>query len=835
MTRAEFIEQTANLLKLIPDTSLNVSYFTDVPLEHDKLAYINAAVSNGLINGDGNSVLRPDDEITLSEAVKIIVTALGYEFIAENQGGYPFGYMKTAGDLELISDINQNMDSALKKGDMCILFYQALMAQVYEKEISGTNEKFYLSEDTLLNKIYSLDEIKGVVTATYETSLNGLSASLGEESIQIDGVTYEIESPYEADLLGYSVRAYINTKTDVISCITADKARNSELVLPARDIENVKTDNQQIVYTYGTESGKERSVSIKDAYIIFNGQDCNVYDASDLMPESGYVTLIDNNYDGKYDVVKITSYIDIVVSNINKTSETVYSKSGSMLFDLSSDAGQTVKIFSASTGESLTIDDISPTDVLSIAESKANSKGKLVKIILKRDPVKGVVTSIDDTQVTLDNNLKYEFLPGLTDRPQVGKNVTLYINVDGMVVYFEKDITFNTDQYGILTHAYKEEGTEKIAVRIFNENEEFVRYECAERVKIDGVSYDINKKSDQILLQFKKLPSGGFIDETVRQLIRFQLNSDGKLTMIDTTVDNSEEQDDEERLIKEEVPIDVQYKSADRNFGQKFIIDDNTVIFGVSADIRDEQQYQVLSSNIYKNDARYNQSPLEEKNPYTGESMYRLNPYSYSEVRVPKVLMDISDHGEGAYMGDFTPLSIVKDVMTVYDEENDAVVQQVTTFTDGAETSFKIEDGKEGLPPLDEGDLILYASNKDGYLQEIEKIYDADGDDENVVLKQGSNLGNSIHATMYSFRYGKAAVKEGNVFSFRPFGVSNPSNYFVFSAQHAKIYKYNYEANTCVKGDAGSIIDIDSAGESAPDMIVMTRYSDTNTIIIFEE
>ena len=50
----------------------------------------------GVTGGIGNGMFGPEDPVTYEQAVKMIVSALGYDLVANNKGGYPTGYLAVA-------------------------------------------------------------------------------------------------------------------------------------------------------------------------------------------------------------------------------------------------------------------------------------------------------------------------------------------------------------------------------------------------------------------------------------------------------------------------------------------------------------------------------------------------------------------------------------------------------------------------------------------------------------------------------------------------------------------------------------------------------------------
>ena len=70
--------------------------YADVSAETADYSWILIAKNNGWINGDENSNFRPNDNITEIEAVKMLLSTAGYDWLANMCGGYPKGYRAAA-------------------------------------------------------------------------------------------------------------------------------------------------------------------------------------------------------------------------------------------------------------------------------------------------------------------------------------------------------------------------------------------------------------------------------------------------------------------------------------------------------------------------------------------------------------------------------------------------------------------------------------------------------------------------------------------------------------------------------------------------------------------
>ena len=97
ITRAEMVNMLIRERKissyLSADTPNEEINFTDVDNEHPMYEAIKTAVNAKMISGYGDGTFRPDEYVTYEQAIKMILSMLGYEPMADMYGGYPTGYM----------------------------------------------------------------------------------------------------------------------------------------------------------------------------------------------------------------------------------------------------------------------------------------------------------------------------------------------------------------------------------------------------------------------------------------------------------------------------------------------------------------------------------------------------------------------------------------------------------------------------------------------------------------------------------------------------------------------------------------------------------------------
>ena len=150
-TRAEFISLA---VKLAASDEVNgEAAFSDVSDSHWAAVAIKSAAALKLISNAAE--FYPDETITLAQADKITVAALGYAEYAEANGGWPSGYIAQANTLRL----NRGVTSAekLTRYDALCIIRNALETDIMTISSVG-NSREYESLDgrTPLNEYYDI-------------------------------------------------------------------------------------------------------------------------------------------------------------------------------------------------------------------------------------------------------------------------------------------------------------------------------------------------------------------------------------------------------------------------------------------------------------------------------------------------------------------------------------------------------------------------------------------------------------------------------------------------------------------------------------------------------
>lgn len=569
VSRAEFTAFVVRIMNMENIDMTNLNTFNDVPSSHWAAKTIQTAVSLGIIEGVGNGKFEPDRQVKLDEAVKILVTALGYSQAAENAGGYPYGYSKFGTRLNLYKQL-PTVDEYLTREATCVLIYNALQAEIYDQ----TEETI---KGTMLEEYLNFTAIKGTVNAT-PFYRDGEKPNRRE--IVIDGNVYLCDDPYADEYIGCICVAYalIDRGESVIKYIQFIEDTKS-LTIAAEDI-SPATNLNKFVYFDGDE---KKSLSLDSNLTVFYNSDAvkpENQSAATLIPEKGCVILRDGNGNGEYDVILVEEYTDYVVQYISE--DVVYGKFGEKL-----DLSENEKIVILKDGKEISIEDIKNGDVLSAVVS---ADGERTKIYVSDENAEGYIKYVEEysgsTVYGMEDSktaeeIELRLSKGYLNAQSSGKYGTLKLKNDPnrkLRVYFNKfgfvsDITElykeDTLQYGWLVATYwknntlRSSGSFKI-LTIAN------RYEIFENRNGEKIRYGNNKG-------VIKDEEASYVAERMKypkQLVKYRLDEDGYLVEIhqfDATTRT-------DYFSKGPVDTELMYYN-DGVFGNRFYIDQNTAVF----------------------------------------------------------------------------------------------------------------------------------------------------------------------------------------------------------------------------------------------------------------
>lgn len=737
ISRAAFAVITAKAFRL-NEGSTNV-YFGDVTRERSDIYEINALCEAGIVSAETRS-FRPDDDITVSEAVKIMISAAGYDAAAQSMGGYPNGYMRLASDLDIVE---YSDSESLTYAEAVNLVYNTLCVNAmhvsgFAKD--GENLKYEKDSERIIEKLWDIYLEKGTLEACFTASLSDKTVGKGE--VVISGVQYICSDGIEAeDYLAEGVDyVYADDDADpVLIYLAPSKNNKRHLDISSIDIEEFNVADYTLRYL---NRGASKTANIaRNAKVYLNGSLYTdslsaVIDDFTARRKHGNIKLIDSGL-GKYDIVIINSARNIVSAQTSDDGETLYNMANA---NDNIDLGAYTNIdIRTEKGSETTLQITSPT-VLSVSESVDK---RFLKIVVCKETVSGKIIGIendgDEDIVTIGEKtaLLDAGYASVFIKLQQGSSYTVYLDNFGYIAYAETILAGSLVPGLMLDFKVNRDEDEKSYIKIFTKDETVEKYQLAEKLKMDGKSYSRRTSAIDIAANMPEtdgiVTRNGSIDYDASapavkiQVIRYQLDDDGKIKEIDTI--NVGDNEDKKSSLSE---IDNTYKyskmrvrwtSGTMRFGSAILYNSSaTVIFGkpltnslgqlVDDDgnvLMKDGEPAVMSDDMYTTKI----TPVD--NEQYNVSGYKYTPDSmYADV----ILMEYAAAA-------LETKTFVYSTQTQELNDDDEVIT-VAKLWDGATLKkYELTD-KDLFAGINRGDLVrCMVGEKDGKVYGTVKIYDS--------------------------------------------------------------------------------------------------------------
>ena len=522
----------------------NKVVFSDVPLSHNEVSYIELANELHIISGDSKGLFKPGEPITKLAAVKMLVCALGYGAQAEEKGGWPVGYMFKAAELKLLNSLNFGPDEVADAGFVAIVLDNALDVKIFDDAFTGSKYGYIESRNiTLLeNLLADRVEEKGIVERTY-TQAVGTNLNIAKDEVMIDGVIYKSSISVEESLLGKSVKfVYSNENGEkIIESLYENSVNNAELSLVVGDV--VRSDEHSLDYELGE---KERTATLDDDYVLlYNNRILNGVSIQDLDLSYAEVRLVDNDSNSNYDYIFINIPKVLQIKNINAADERIFLKSGRLNgSDVVDYGSKDMTIVTGSVyGKEIALEDIKDESYILFWGSR---DGRYLEMTVLDKTIEGMVDSINADEGIIGMSER-EFSVakiegGLYDKLtqlRVGETYLFYTDQYGRIVAIDEDYDPKIYKYGYVFKKAPGKGLSKtIGLKIMLGTEvksvetkgkageyklygqldqEFKNYYTTENVKFNG-----DKGSHENMYDLVKTGS----------IIKYKLNSKGLINEI---------------------------------------------------------------------------------------------------------------------------------------------------------------------------------------------------------------------------------------------------------------------------------------------------------------
>lgn len=877
VTRAEITKMIVDALaeRSSAEASTESTKFADVSADHWAKGYINQGVAKGFIAGMSDTEFDPDANVTYVQAQKMLVSAIGYETYAQAQGGWPTGYKTYAASLDITKGISGITDSTeLTRAQVAQMIDNAMDAPLcviasWKTEWNGSKTpnlevrdgKEGRAYETLFTEKHDAYKVYGRVTETSKTG-----------SVDTDKVTFQVEkadnfddeevkadSPVSEDMYIGDSKAdnYLRTysqaliqKNDddefTILSIAAAAANKSVTVASEDFDENKSTDEALYFFPAGTTKGstKYQLDTTNGVTIYINGVESSksIAELRDYLDknETASVTLQKETETGststsaKYNTIMVSSYVTAIVDEvIDKTNETsvnfdTYSSGIQAKMTVNKDDDNYTYSFKLD-GKDIEAKDLQQNDVLNISYDTTGSfkDSSFYDVIVTRNVVDGVkCTSINDSkgEYTIGGT-KYKAAEGMDIDVETSTEYSLYLDHFGRIAKADENSV--SKNYGVLKNIYKKAGGDYMAQIItkkgteeeykvdsdkVNEYATYLKYatfysDAKKENKIDTTTKDWQSKVvafDEPKYSTSQPKSVAYPEQVVEYSVS---SSSNKITIKNGGVIAP-------------TAADAEYKESGNKIGSVKMAD-STVILDLS-EVDTKDSYSVVSSlNDGSNYVAYGYDKSKSDNTYR---------------------FVIITEGTSSVFNSETQLAIFNG-SEVIDKDGDKTAYNLVV--NGEEKQFVLDDdvvitGNAGKTvaedAFDEGDVLVYATNSEGYISRIYSVFAAQNvlngssfEDfrTNAFKKQSSVLADTKFADLLSdddndvnVVFGPVVDKSGSNITIGTVTTNAEGKYVVnydegleVNYSNAKIYTYDFAA----RSDNSRVL-LDEGIASTPDV-----------------
>ncbi len=719
ITRGEFAQMVASITGYVYGAPEQIDViFSDVQPEHEFYDAITYCVKSGYISGHQDKTFRPEDAIMSDHVVKVLISVLGYDYLALSQGGYMQGYILAAKSLGLTKGIDVPYGQNILLCEVAKLISNALSIPV--ARITGIGKEFnYTIEDnvTLFSLHFDMYTLKGVVSATDIASLSGYVIA-EEDTVVIADTKFYTNGKNVYDLLGHTVDLIykvdtVRQRNEIISI--SKNTKSEEIIIPRKDIVSISAGK----VSYTDEYLKTLSVNIGQSFdFIYNGVKKN-FDLT-LIENSKYGTLKLVSSDGNfYNVMIYENYESVRVNRIDQEEKVVFDKDTGKKYILDSNDKKVIIVDKS--GIQIDFSEIKVDYILTIAES-----ADFIKVQVSSDFETIEVTEKNVGEGNIFSSERgYDFAgdkTALISMIDYYVPVVLYLDVYGNIADFDfkKDATGKRWAFLIKSNeAGSNEFEKKIYLKVYTDAGYIETLTLNEDPIINGT-----KKNNAVYLTDVKpvLIEG--------RVFSFDTNLEGEISKIETALpaygDGSYAQNEDGLSILLSGSYEYNGTSVTKSFGTRAYIGTNTVVLSVpSSDKLADSKNEDFSIITPLNEAVYNVTAyaFSKDDKYanvivvSGEEHYKVSIKNTIGVVTRKT--DVIDE-DGTTKSKLYVFSGNGETFGYIEKDDIVSLNNTGYFYDDAD---KASYGSMKIGDVKAGDIISYSTDNKGNIKSFSYIY----------------------------------------------------------------------------------------------------------------
>lgn len=742
--------------------------------------HIMTMIDNGIMSVYEDGLFRPNASVTGQAAVKMLISMLGRDVMAELKGGYPNGYIAAASSCGLLRGVTVTGE-AITKGEFTRLLVNALDTAVLEQVTFGSvNEFSYENKKSLLSDKLHIYKATGTVNATDYATIDYASPA-PEGRVIIGGEQFECD----IDLYGFlaaEVRFYYyKGDTDEIGRVLYAEEMNSDNVVTvdAKDIS--AADYAAGSFSY-IEKDRVKTVSLpSDLIVVFNGKRVTYYNNNHLKPEQGSVRLVKDGQ--RVTCMIISSEIDYVVDKVSVSDDVVYISDLGGKPSLKCDL-ENHFITAAESGAAVDITKLKKGDVLSVAADSVDFTNMQVKqdstvfrIERSTESVSGTLGSIGDDTAAFDGTDYALSAFAMDTSPRAGNNYTAYINYRGEITYFEAGGA-EKEVFAIIHQSGQESGLDsKAYLKIYTQDDKMVIAELPKNVQIDGKTYKnqsdaltaLRAASTEFTTKVNAgLSSYSLMANDVWQMAKCRIDDNGVVRYIDTIVENAVTGDSDftffmsrDKEVSAKKHANGIYIGSGSISGEVGYSDDTIFFETISGTGRTDNTYKIFKGSAYSN-----------------KSFAFVVGFCANDLRVCDAVLRVYSSESSLGFDTLTSGSLLlfdKLTRKVNDEGSEEIYVNGWYLSGGGTASIEVDDASL-FSGISRGDFVNVATGVGGRVVAVSHYFDCSAPSINWTGSNGK------YSAETRISYGEAIARDDNFlltwFDVNGDGVQNDGDWY---------------------------------------------------------
>ncbi|MEE1012799.1 MAG: hypothetical protein U0L92_00585 [Clostridia bacterium] len=747
VTKGEFAQSLVRFMNMDIDYK-GFTVFEDLNPEDEYYSAITLLADGGVLLGDGNGNIDADLPLTYNQAVKMLLCVMGYNDYAQQMGGYPTGYLRTAHRIGLIPTNRSQGETWLEENEAETMLIQALetpILSILSIDSNGMVAYTNTNGETLVSAYLHLSYGEGIVNAAF--GVDGTTmADLSNDEICIGGRTYSFDGSNK-DLVGYSVEFCYDEDNNIVALVKSDQNKSENIAF-----ENLISTDLTREIRYTNDKSKVKSIVLRaDMELIYNNAPLRNMSDIDLTDKDGVITAIDNDGDGDYDYILIDACEDFLVGSVDTVSGKVYEANDRTNVIELKKTGWTVVVVDPF-GTEMAIDEILEGQLYTVYR---NSTDKRLTMYYCWDEVSGKVETV------YQNSRKELIIEGTSylTTPYFDRE---YSNVEAgyegvfLLNRFGKIAAYLPRGASDMKFGYVTAGCDKTVfettylLRIFTENGTF------EELPLASKNVTFNNTLTTSANAYAGLLNDGSVTP---QLIRYKVNRLGSITTLETAqaadwVNPNPEQPQLEHMIKytgSRYYTGGRYISSSKLWDGKIQLSADTKLFVVPerGTAAEDSDYRVMNAvGELQSNADHNMAA------------YRVDGTSHTADVLVKFYKF-----ENTSISNSSTIGVYDETIVSLGEDGEFVTSLMVYVSGGTLTEKVLRNAdalnnlkdKDGNPhTLKRGDVIQMTPSIEGTILNVRMLYDYSAEpDKQVVQDSTANYGSDSSPSNVAYTYKK--------------------------------------------------------------------------------